>query len=29
MLIDHPVRPRPLGELLPDAFTADLPRETP
>jgi cytidine deaminase len=29
MLIDHAVRPRPLGELLPDAFTADLPRERP
>jgi cytidine deaminase len=29
MLIDHPVRPRRLDELLPDAFTADLPRERP
>lgn len=29
LLIDHPVRPRGLGELLPDAFGADLPRERP
>ncbi|BBY04538.1 cytidine deaminase [Mycobacterium seoulense] len=27
LLIDHPAGPRPLGELLPDAFSADLPRE--
>ncbi len=29
LLIDHPVRPRRPDELLPDAFTADLPRERP
>ncbi|ORW92316.1 cytidine deaminase [Mycobacterium sp. IEC1808] len=29
LLIDHPAGPRRLGELLPDAFTADLPRELP
>lgn len=29
LLIDHPAGPRRLGELLPDAFTADLPRERP
>jgi cytidine deaminase len=29
LLIDHSVRPRRLDELLPDAFTADLPRERP
>ena len=29
LLIDHPAGPRPLGELLPDAFTADdMHRET-
>lgn len=27
LLIDHPAGPRRLGELLPDAFSADLPRE--
>jgi cytidine deaminase len=27
LLIDHPAGPRRLGELLPDAFDADLPRE--
>ncbi|OCB38056.1 cytidine deaminase [Mycobacterium malmoense] len=27
LLIDHPAGPRRLGELLPDAFWADLPRE--
>lgn len=29
LLIDHPAGPRRLGELLPDAFTADLPGEHP
>ncbi|OBI84421.1 cytidine deaminase [Mycobacterium sp. 1245805.9] len=29
LLIDHPAGPRRLGELLPDAFTANLPRERP
>jgi cytidine deaminase len=29
LLVDHPAGPRRLGELLPDAFTADLPRERP
>ncbi|WP_068186212.1 cytidine deaminase [Mycobacterium sp. UM_CSW] len=29
LLVDHPAGPRRLGELLPDAFTADLPRELP
>lgn len=29
LLIDHSAGPRRLGELLPDAFTADLPRELP